>query len=281
LNDVVYQIRNGTGIGVGARNMIGAAPFLPGLTDGSDAITASPRRSGRLVGKGPAVSNSPVSLSVVSLFLHADVVVKGVLLLLLAGSVWSWAVIIDKLWRLAAAARSASAHEGRLAAAKSAAELVAPSGRSDGSDPAQAILAAGWSESAETPEPLPETPGERRQRIERAMRLALGAELRRLEARLPFLATLGSAAPFIGLFGTVWGIMRSFTGIAAANNTSLAVVAPGIAEALFATAMGLFAAIPAVVAYNKITVDLGRFSGRMNALIARASNILARPLSEG
>ena len=106
------------------------------------------------------------------------------------------------------------------------------------------------------------------------MRLALSAELRRLEARLPFLATLGSAAPFIGLFGTVWGIMRSFTGIAAANNTSLAVVAPGIAEALFATAMGLAAAIPAVVAYNKITVDLGRFAGRMQGLIGRSSSIL-------
>ena len=92
------------------------------------------------------------------------------------------------------------------------------------------------------------------------MRLTLNAELRRLEARLPFLATLGSAAPFIGLFGTVWGIMRSFEGIAAANNTSLAVVAPGIAEALLATAMGLAAAISAVVAYNKITVDLGRFA---------------------
>jgi biopolymer transport protein TolQ len=121
---------------------------------------------------------------------------------------------------------------------------------------------------------------ERRERIERAMRLSLGAELRRLEARLPFLATLGSAAPFIGLFGTVWGIMRSFTGIAAANNTSLAVVAPGIAEALFATAMGLAAAIPAVVAYNKITVDLGRFAGRMNGLIGRSSAILARIPSE-
>ena len=99
------------------------------------------------------------------------------------------------------------------------------------------------------------------------MRLALNAELRRLEVRLPFLATLGSAAPFIGLFGTVWGIMRSFEGIAAAHNTSLAVVAPGIAEALFATAMGLAAAIPAVVAYNKITVDLGRFAGRIEGLI--------------
>ena len=221
-----------------------------------------------------------VSFSVVSLFFHADVVVKGVLLLLLAASIWSWAVIIEKLWRLAAAGRSVQAHEVLVAAAKTASELIAPIGRPDGSDPAGAVLAAGWSESREPGGSAPETLGERRERIERAMRLTLGAELRQLEARLPFLATLGSAAPFIGLFGTVWGIMRSFTGIAAANNTSLAVVAPGIAEALFATAMGLAAAIPAVVAYNKITVDLGRFAGRMQGLIGRSGNILSRVSSE-
>ena len=91
------------------------------------------------------------------------------------------------------------------------------------------------------------------------------------------LATIGSTAPFVGLFGTVWGIMNSFTAIAAQKNTSLAVVAPGIAEALFATAMGLAAAIPAVVAYNKITVELGRFSGRMQALIGRSGSLLCPP----
>src|SRR5437016_12488674 len=100
--------------------------------------------------------------------------------------------------------------------------------------------------------------------------------MRRLERKLRFLATLGSAAPFIGLFGTVWGIMRSFAGIAAANNTSLAIVAPGIAEALFATAMGLAAAIPAVVAYNKFTVDLGRFAARLHTMIGRSGSLLAR-----
>ena len=226
--------------------------------------------------------NDPAaSLSIVSLFLHADIVVKGVLLVLLAASVWSWAVIIDKLWRLAAASRSAQTHEARVAAAHSAPELVAPelvapAGRPNGADPAGHVLAAGWAESAQAAWPAPESLGERRERIERAMRLVLNAELRRLEARLPFLATLGSAAPFIGLFGTVWGIMRSFAGIAAANNTSLAVVAPGIAEALFATAMGLAAAIPAVVAYNKITVDLGRFAGRMQGLIGRSGGLLSR-----
>lgn len=221
--------------------------------------------------------NNPVaSLSIVKLFMNADPVVKGVLLLLLAASVWSWAVIIDKLWRLRAASRLAREHEARAAAARSAQDLATTEVRREAADPAGLVLLAGLTESAVEPRPQPETAGERRERIERAMRLTLNAELRRLEARLPFLATLGSAAPFIGLFGTVWGIMRSFEGIAAANNTSLSVVAPGIAEALFATAMGLAAAIPAVVAYNKITVDLGRFAGRMQGLIGRSGGLLAR-----
>jgi biopolymer transport protein TolQ len=221
------------------------------------------------------VNDPAATLSIVKLFMNADPVVKGVLLLLLAASVWSWTVIIDKLWRLAAASRLARDHEARAATARSPQELTTE-GRSEFGDPAGLVLSAGLAESAAEPRPQPETSGERRERIERAMRLALNAELRRLETRLPFLATLGSAAPFIGLFGTVWGIMRSFEGIAAANNTSLAVVAPGIAEALFATAMGLAAAIPAVVAYNKITVDLGRFAGRMQGLIGRSGGLLAR-----
>jgi biopolymer transport protein TolQ len=224
------------------------------------------------------VNDPAASFSIVTLFLNADPVVKGVLLLLLAASVWSWAVIIDKLWRLGAASRSARGHEARAATARSAQELV--TAEDPVGDPAGLMLSAGWAESTAEPSPKPETAAERRDRIERAMRLALNAELRRLEVRLPFLATLGSAAPFIGLFGTVWGIMRSFEGIAAANSTSLAVVAPGIAEALFATAMGLAAAIPAVVAYNKITVDLGRFAGRMQGLIGRSGSLLSRTPSE-
>jgi biopolymer transport protein TolQ len=214
------------------------------------------------------------TISIVSLFLNADIVVKGVLILLFAASVWSWAVIIDKLWRLGAISRAARDHEARAAAASTADELWA--GPRMTQDPAAQVLAAGLQESAA--EAPPETAAERRERVERAMRLALNGEMRRLEARLPFLATLGSAAPFIGLFGTVWGIMRSFAGIAAANNTSIAVVAPGIAEALFATAMGLAAAIPAVVAYNKITVELGRFAGRMQGLIGRSGGLLARAI---
>jgi biopolymer transport protein TolQ len=225
------------------------------------------------------VNDPAATLNIVKLFMNADPVVKGVLLLLLAASVWSWAVIIDKLWRLKGASRAAREHEARAAAAREPQDLAATEVRREGADPAGLVLLAGLSESAAEPRPQPETVGERRERIERAMRLTLNAELRRLEARLPFLATLGSAAPFVGLFGTVWGIMRSFEGIAAANNTSLAVVAPGIAEALFATAMGLAAAIPAVVAYNKITVDLGRFAGRMQGLIGRSGSLLARSVA--
>jgi biopolymer transport protein TolQ len=222
------------------------------------------------------VNDPAASLSVLKLFLNADPVVKGVLLLLLFASVWSWAVIIDKLWRLGTASRSARDHEARAATAQSARELLATEAQGHDGDPAGLMLSVGWAESIAGQPPEAETAGERRDRIERAMRLALNAELRHLEVRLPFLATLGSAAPFIGLFGTVWGIMRSFEGIAAAHNTSLAVVAPGIAEALFATAMGLAAAIPAVVAYNKITVDLGRFAGRMQGLIGRSAGLFSR-----
>jgi TolQ protein len=214
------------------------------------------------------------TISIVTLFLNADIVVKGVLLLLLVASVWSWAVILDKLWRFGAVSRSARAHERRAATARSSADLWTQA--ADTRDPAGQVLIAGLAESAIEVPANSETVGERRERVERAMRLALNGELRRLEVRLPFLATLGSAAPFIGLFGTVWGIMDSFQSIAAANNTSLAVVAPGIADALFATAMGLAAAIPAVVAYNKFTVQLGRFAGRMQGLIGRSGGLLSR-----
>jgi len=220
--------------------------------------------------------NESAPLSVITLFVNADFVVKIVLLLLLAGSVWSWAVIIDKILRLRAARRSARSWAERSAGARTAEELVGERYGSEAAHPAGAVLAAGVEECVAFADDSAESMAERRERIDRAMRLALGAQLRQLELRLPFLATLGSAAPFIGLFGTVWGIMRSFNAIAAANNTSLAVVAPGIADALFATAMGLAAAIPAVVAYNKFTVEIGRFAGTMQGLIGRSSGLLSR-----
>jgi biopolymer transport protein ExbB/TolQ len=133
---------------------------------------------------------------------------------------------------------------------------------------ANAVVAAGEFER-QVGHDRNEGPNDVRLRVERAMRGAVRGELKRIETGLPFLATVGSAAPFIGLFGTVWGIMHSFTAIAQAKDTSLAVVAPGIAEALFATAIGLAAAIPAVVAYNQISVSLGRAAERTNAAVHR------------
>src|SRR6185437_2390837 len=117
-------------------------------------------------------------------------------------------------------------------------------------------------------------------RIERVMAVTLGREMDRLERFMAYLATVGSTAPFVGLFGTVWGIMNSFQSIAAAKNTSLAVVAPGIAEALFATALGLVAAIPAVIAYNKLSTDFGRYAGRLEAFASEFGAILSRQLDE-
>jgi biopolymer transport protein TolQ len=216
------------------------------------------------------------SLSIIPLFEHADIVVKAVLLLLLAGSIWSWTIIVEKLHQLGVASRRSRDYELRAEKARAVAELWAAGTPAQPKGPAEIVLAAGAVETAAPIPPELERVSERRERIERAMRLALNGEMRRLETHLAFLATLGSAAPFIGLFGTVWGIMRSFASIAAANNTSLAVVAPGIAEALFATAMGLAAAIPAVIAYNKFSVELGRFAGRMNVFIGRSGGLFSR-----
>jgi biopolymer transport protein ExbB/TolQ len=169
---------------------------------------------------------------------------------------------------------------GRAVDARTVEQLIGERIGAAANEPAAAVLAAGVEERTAFDNES-ESLADRRERIERAMRLALGAQLRQLELRLPFLATLGSAAPFIGLFGTVWGIMRSFNAIAAANNTSLAVVAPGIADALFATAMGLAAAIPAVVAYNKFSVEIGRLAGTMQGLIGRSSSLLSHAALEG
>jgi biopolymer transport protein TolQ len=148
----------------------------------------------------------------------------------------------------------------------------------------EAVFAAAmreWQRSAPKLERAPEgTRQSVRERIERAMAITIQREMERLERWMIFLASVGSAAPFIGLFGTVWGIMNSFTAIAAMRNTNLTVVAPGIAEALFATAIGLAAAIPAVLAYNKISTDLARFAGRLEAFAAEFGAILSRQVDE-
>lgn len=196
-----------------------------------------------------AVAATAPDYSVWGLVMQADIVVKSVMLILVLMSVATWAIIFEKVIRIALLNRALR----RLATARSS-----KSERGLAAD----ILRAG---EFEADLDVHETPTERRDRIDRiasAMRAELKTQMHRLEVGLPFLATVGSAAPFIGLFGTVWGIVNSFTAIAQQKDTSLAVVAPGIAEALIATALGLAAAIPAVMAYNMISVALGRSYAR-------------------
>jgi biopolymer transport protein TolQ len=209
---------------------------------------------------------TPHDLSFLGLFLQADPIVKGVMILLVLASLGCWTIAVEKVLRFRNVRRQARDFELN---ARSGGRLHPQSTGTSGR-----IIAAGH--EAWRDQDASESRAERRERIERAMRAALAADLRQLQAGLPFLATTGSAAPFIGLFGTVWGIMNSFSAIAASQDTSLSVVAPGIAEALFATAIGLVAAIPAVIAYNKLTTDLGRLQQTFSAGISTLGDRLAR-----
>ncbi len=209
---------------------------------------------------------TPHDLSFLGLFLQADPIVKGVMILLVLASLGCWTIAVEKVLRFRNVRRQARAFELN---ARSGERLQPQSAGMTGR-----IITAGH--EAWRDQDASESRAERRERIERAMRAALAADLRQLQVGLPFLATTGSAAPFIGLFGTVWGIMNSFSAIAASQDTSLSVVAPGIAEALFATAIGLVAAIPAVIAYNKLTTDLGRLQQTFSAGITTLGDRLAR-----
>ncbi len=207
-----------------------------------------------------AVTTAGRDFSIWGLVLHADPVVKGVMLILVLMSVACWAIMIDKMFRLTGLGRDLK----RL-------EKVAAGGPTDGVKREHLtgkLLAAAHEEQGQGAA-HGEDRNDVRARLEKSMRSELKGHLQGAESGLPFLATVGSAAPFIGLFGTVWGIMNSFTSIAQSSDTSLAVVAPGIAEALFATALGLVAAIPAVIAYNQISVSLGRGAARANTSIAK------------
>jgi biopolymer transport protein ExbB/TolQ len=204
--------------------------------------------------------------SILGLIQHADPFVQAILLLLAACSVGCWALILEKTVRLA----MLRAQVRQLAHQAAAGRLSF-----EGNGLVGAVTAASQSEWAEGGS-CEETRTELRARLERAMRGAMKRELKRIEFGLPFLATVGSASPFVGLLGTVWGIMHSFVSIAQAKDTSLAVVASGIAEALFATALGLAAAIPAVVAYNQISVSLGRSADKACASIATLAKAAAR-----
>ncbi len=219
-------------------------------------------------------------LTLLGLLLRADIVVKVTLLVLLLASLVCWTIIIDQSCRLVAARKEVRQFADAVARGLAPQHwLAAGLRKAMGKEtiPA-AVLTSGVAElqDGDRAGGLREDLAQRRDRVERAMRLTMSEQLRALEARLPFLATVGSVAPFVGLFGTVWGIMNAFLGIAHSNDTSLAVVAPGIAEALFATAIGLAAAIPAVVAYNKLGDIQRKLAQDLSIAIGRAAMRLAR-----
>jgi biopolymer transport protein TolQ len=222
------------------------------------------------------------SISVVHMFMGADWIVKTVMLLLLVMSLWSWTIIINKGLALGTLRRRAAKFEKAFWSGQSLDELYQQfASRTD--HPMAAVFVSAlreWRRAFEGGAPREAHVASVKERIEKAMSVTIMRETDGLEHSLGFLATVGSTAPFIGLFGTVWGIMNSFSAIAARHDTTLAVVAPGIAEALFATAMGLLAAIPAVIFYNRYVNEIGRYGTRLDAFSDEFSAILSRQLDE-
>jgi biopolymer transport protein TolQ len=218
-------------------------------------------------------------LSMWGLFLRADLVVKAVLIALLLASFWCWAIIFEKYFRLRRVGHQANEFENDFWSGGSLEDLYDRIGHRPNHPMAVLFSAAmrEWRRSSERGIGRNSVRG-LQARIHQVMRVTIDREMERLEKYLGFLATVGSTAPFIGLFGTVWGIMNSFQSIAATKDTSLAVVAPGIAEALFATALGLIAAIPAVVAYNKYSNDIARYATRLEGFSGEFSAIISRQL---
>ena len=228
-------------------------------------------------------SAPPIDLSVYGLFMQADWVVKAVMIALLLASFWSWAIIFEKMIRLRSLKRSAQVFEDTFWSGVSLEDLYdRVGGKPD--DPMSSIFSSAmreWRRSVSKGLAASATArAGLRQHIEQVMSVTIQREMEAIEKRLGFLATVGANATFVGLFGTVWGIMNSFSAIAARHDTTLAVVAPGIAEALFATAMGLLAAIPAVIFYNRFVAEIGRYVNSLDAFADEFSAILSRQLDE-
>ena len=233
-------------------------------------------------------------VSALGLFLQADLVVQSVMVGLLLASIWSWTIIFEKIWRFRRLNAAADKFEDDFWNESSLDVLYDRVG-SNPQDPMSAIFVAGMKEwrssTASVISPRGSFGGgmhggnqsagvNLKERVERVMGITMGREMHEIERDMTFLATLGSSAPFVGLFGTVWGIMNSFTAIAGTQSTSLAVVAPGIAEALFATAIGLVAAIPAVIFYNKFASQASSYAQRLQDFSDQFSTILSRRLDE-
>ncbi len=226
--------------------------------------------------KSVILNGDAATLSPVALFLQADIVVKIVMIGLLLASIWTWSIIVAHWMKMRKATKASERFERDFWKAEDSQAFYQENKESE--LPAARVFSAGmfeWRRS--TGRGTIDREGTRA-RLATTMGAAVMAEVDRLGDKLNILATVGSVAPFVGLFGTVWGIMRSFTAIAAEQNSSLAVVAPGIAEALFATALGLFAAIPAVIAYNRFGHGLNRLEARLNRFADAFHATLSREL---
>jgi biopolymer transport protein TolQ len=222
---------------------------------------------------------APSDLSIFTLFWQAHFIVKAVMIGLLTCSVWVWAIAIDKIILYARTNRAMDGFEQTFWSGQSLEELYRMvSARPNHS--MAALFVAAMREWKRSFEGQPRSFAGLQMRIDKVMDVTIMREVERLERRLLVLATVGSAGPFVGLFGTVWGIMTSFQSIAASKNTSLAVVAPGIAEALFATAIGLVAAIPATIFYNKFSSEVNKQTQRLEGFADEFSAILSRQIDE-
>jgi biopolymer transport protein TolQ len=208
--------------------------------------------------------------SIIQLFLRADFVVKSVIIILIAASIYSWALIFEKQRLFKKIEKSTNNFEEKFWKSKSAENFYNNLSNTN-KDPLTNIFQSAMVELIKTKS---KSSSVQTARVSRVLEISVDKEINLIEKHFTFLATVGSTAPFIGLFGTVWGIMNSFQSIAISRNTSLAIVAPGIAEALFATALGLLAAVPAVVAYNKFTSDSRKYSGRIENFSKRFISII-------
>ena len=226
-----------------------------------------------------AAAAAPTRLEPLKLFLDADIVVQVVIVGLLLASIWVWTIILGFGLRLANLRRKSAAFEEEFWSHDNVDALLDAARRRE--VPSARIAAAGIAEVRRSHKAGLKDRGGALQRVALAMEGQVAEEADRLAARLGFLATTGSVAPFVGLFGTVWGIMNSFFQIGQQQNSSLAVVAPGISEALFATAIGLFAAIPAVIAYNRFTGSVGTFEARLQRFADRVHAQVSREMEGG
>ena len=222
------------------------------------------------------------SFSFLNLFLRADWVVKGVMVGLILASLWSWTVILDKLFRLTALNREADVFEDEVASGRPLEEIAADAGERPAHALPRMLQAAlrEWREARQRGVSNESQAAFLIQRIDRQLDTTIARESARVETGLSSLAIVATASPFVGLFGTVWGIMKAFQAIAIEKSTNLAVVAPSIAEALFATAVGLIAAIPAYIAYNRFSSDAGRYAARLEGFADDLSTAIQRRLAE-